>query len=104
MPSWTTVTFLQPFSSTPLVFALPTTGGGDPSSVPFMDVGLRNVTPGSFEVPLERAESTAGSVTLPERIAILAIDNLANVSFVDALGSQARPQSLATAANIQIQG
>lgn len=202
VPGWTTVSFLQPFSSTPLVFALPTTDGSDPStlrirnvspsgfqvvqveptandgqhvamptaylaiepgshvlpdgsrilafahsttsfanrfltttwdplvfpspfsavpvmlssiqttnnesgtpptsaSVPFMDVGLRNVTPSSFQVTLERAESTAGSVTTPERIAILAIDNLANTSFVDALGTGVQLQSLATAANIQ---
>jgi hypothetical protein len=202
VPSWTTVTFLQPFSSTPLVFALPTTDGSDPStlrirnitpsgfqvvqveptandgphaamptaylaiqpgdhvlpdgsrilafehsttsfanrfltttwdplvfpspfgavpamlgsiqttnnesgtpptssSVPFMDVGLRNVTPSSFQVTLERAESTAGSVTIPERIAILAIDNLANASFVDTFGNGVQLQSLATAANIR---
>jgi len=202
VPSWTTVTFLQPFPGTPLVFALPTTDGGDPStlrirnvtpsgfqvvqvepsandgphvamptaylaiepgdhllpdgsrilafehsttsfanrllttawdplafpssfsavpamlgsiqttnnesgtppstsSVPFMDVGLQNVTPSSFQVTLERAESTAGSVTIPERIAILAIDNLANISFVDAFGTAVQLQSLATTANIQ---
>ncbi|MDJ0758854.1 MAG: hypothetical protein QNJ19_05605 [Woeseiaceae bacterium] len=201
-PSWTSVTFLQPFSSTPLVFALPTTDGSDPStlrirnvttsgfqvlqvepsandgphvamptaylaiepgdhvlpdgsrvvafehvttsfaarfistawdsltfptafsttpamlgsiqtinnesgnppntsSIPFMDVGLRNITTSSFQVTLERAESSAGSVTTPERIAILAIDNAANTTFVDAFSNTIQLQSLRTPANIQ---
>ena len=66
-----------------------------------MDVGLNNVTPSSFQVTLERAESIAGSVTAPERIAILAIDNAVDVSFVDAFGSAVQLQSLATVMNIQ---
>lgn len=202
VPTWTTVTFLQAFDTTPLVFALPTTDGGDPStlrirnvtttgfevvqvepnandgphvamstaylaiepgdhllpdgsrvlafehstssfanrlisttwdtlsfpsafsaapamlgsiqtmnnesqtppatsSVPFMDVGLRNVSTLAFQVTLERAESTAGTVSSAERIALLAIDNLANTSFVDAFSTAVQLQSLATAANIQ---
>ena len=66
-----------------------------------MDVGLNNVTSSSFQVTLERAESVAGSVTIPERIAILAIDNAVNAAFVDSLGNAVQLQSLATAANIQ---
>ena len=105
--TWDPVVFPSSFSATPAMLAsIQTTNnesGKPPNSpsAPFMDVGLRSVTAGSFQVTLERAESTAGSVTTPERIAILAIDNLANASFVDAFGTAVQLQSLATAANIQ---
>ena len=105
--TWDPIVFPSAFSATPAMLASIQTmnneSGSPPnsSSSPFMDVGLRNVTSGSFQVTLERAESTAGSVTTPERIAIVAVDNLANASFVDAFGTAVQLQSLATAANIQ---
>jgi len=105
--SWDSLVFPTPFSSAPAMLgSIQTTNNesGSPpraSSVPFMETGLRNITPGAFQVTLERAESTAGSVTSPERIAILAIDNLANASFVDGFGTAVELQSLATASNIQ---
>lgn len=105
--TWDPVVFPAPFAAAPAMLAsiqtLSNESGTPPntSSAPFMDVGLRSVTAGSFQVTLERAESTAGSVTSPERIAILAIDNLANASFVDTFGTAVQLQSLATAPNIQ---
>lgn len=105
--TWDPLFFPSPFTTTPAVLgSIQTTNNesGTPpstSSVPFMDVGLRNVTSSSFQVTLERAESVAGSVTTPERIAILAIDNGVNASFVDTLGTSVRLQSLATIANVQ---
>ena len=45
VPAWTNVTFLRSFSSTPLVFALPTTDGSDPATV-----RIRNVTPSGFQI------------------------------------------------------
>ncbi len=105
--AWDTVTFPLPFSATPAMLASIQTvnneSGTPPNSpsAPFMDVGLQNVSTGFFQVTLERAESVAGSVTIPERIGLLAIDNLTNASFVDAFGTAVQLQSLATAANIQ---
>lgn len=105
--TWDTVTFPLPFGATPAMLAsIQTTNnetGAPPStsSIPFMDVGLQNVSTGFFQVTLERAESTAGSVTTPERIGLLAIDNFTNASFVDSFGSAVQLQSLMTAANIQ---
>ncbi len=105
--TWDPVVFPAPFGAAPAMLASIQTANnesGSPpnaSSAPFMDVGLRSITSGSFQVTLERAESTAGSVTTPERIGILAIDDLANASFVDAFGTAVQLQSLATASNIQ---
>ena len=44
-PAWTSVTFIRPFQSTPLVFALPTTDGSDPSTL-----RIRNITAAGFQV------------------------------------------------------
>ena len=43
--AWTSVTFLQPFDSPPLVFALPTNDGSDPATL-----RIRNVTATGFEI------------------------------------------------------
>lgn len=45
VPGWTTVTFLEPFDTRPLVFVLPTNQGSDPATI-----RLRNVTTTGFEV------------------------------------------------------
>jgi len=45
IPSWTSVTFLEPFDARPIVFVLPTNQGSDPSTI-----RLRNVTTTGFEV------------------------------------------------------
>lgn len=105
--TWDTVFFPTAFAGTPAVIAQIQTIANESlappstSSAPFMDVGLRNVGSTSLQVTLERAESTAGSVTVAERIGIIAIDSGANVSFTDALGSSIVLQALATASNIQ---
>ncbi|MBT8098098.1 MAG: H-type lectin domain-containing protein, partial [Gammaproteobacteria bacterium] len=44
-PAWTSVTFQQPFATTPLVFALPTNQGSDPATL-----RIRNVSTVGFEV------------------------------------------------------
>ena len=44
-PTWTSVTFIRPFSTRPVVAVLPTTNGGDP-----MTLRIRNVTTTGFEV------------------------------------------------------
>lgn len=105
--TWDNVTFSAPFVTPPAVLGsiqtMANESGSPPStsSVPFMDVGIRNVTATGMQVTLERAESIAGSVTSQERIAILAIQNLANVSFVDSSSTQVQLQSLATPTNIR---
>jgi hypothetical protein len=105
--TWDTVALPSPFSATPaLLGSIQTTVNETltppaTSSAPFMDVGIRNLGTTSVQVTLDRMESTAGGTPLlPERIALLAIDNLANLSFVDAFGSAVVLQSLATPRNI----
>lgn len=44
-PTWTTITFIRPFSTRPVVAVLPTTNGGDP-----MTLRVRNVTTTGFDV------------------------------------------------------
>lgn len=106
-PRWDNISFTASFSGTPAVLGgiqtVANESGTPPSSpsVPFMDVGIRNVSSNNFQVTLERAESSNGSVTVNETIAILAIDDQVNLSFTDAFGSSIVLQSLRTASNIQ---
>ena len=105
--TWDTRTFPSAFSATPAVLAQIQTmnneSGTPPnsSSIPFMDVGIRNVSAGSLQVTLERAESTAGTVSSPERIGLLAADGGFSLTFVDQFANSINLQSLATSANIQ---
>jgi len=105
--NWDTVVFPVAFSTTPAVLGSTQTvaneTGTPPTtpSTPFMDVGIRNVGTTGLQVTLERAESAAGTVTAPERIALLAIDNNTVESFVDVNANTVRLQALLTPANIR---
>ena len=106
-PRWDSISFTTSFSGTPAVLgSIQTVANetGNPpatASVPFMEVGIRNVSSNSMQVTLERAESQNGSVTLNETIAFLVIDDQVNFSFTDMFGSSIVLQSLLTASNIQ---
>lgn len=105
--TWDTVAFPSAFAGAPAVVAQIQTMTNESqsppgtSSAPFMDVGIQNVNAGSMQVTLERAESTAGSVTVSERIGIVAVQNGMDFSFTDAFSSSVRLQSLLTTVNIQ---
>ncbi len=105
--TWDTVGFPSGFSGTPAIVAQIQSTANESqspptnSSVPFMDVGIRNVTAGTLQVTLERAESTAGSVTFNERIGIIAVQNSLNLSFTDAFSNTIQLQSLLTPTNIR---
>ncbi|MGI9270378.1 MAG: hypothetical protein ACR2QT_01285 [Woeseiaceae bacterium] len=105
--TWDVVGYPSAFGASPAVLAsiqtMANESGTPPgtSSVPFMDVAIQNVSTSTMQVSLERAESVAGVVAFSERIGLLVVDNLANVSFVDSLGVAAQLQSLATPVNIQ---
>ena len=71
------------------------------SSIPFMDVGIQNVSAASLQVTLERAESTSGTISTSERIGIIAIENNTDLSFVDSFGTNARLQGVLTSDNIR---
>ena len=104
--TWQGVSFPAPFAAAPAVVAqiqtMANESGSPPttSSIPFLDVAMQNVTAGSLQLALERAESTTGSVSSAERVGIVAIDNPANISFVDSFGTSIVLQALATADNI----
>jgi len=105
--TWDTVAFPSIFPGTPAIVAqiqtMNSESGTPPStsSIPFMDTGIRNVTTASFQVTLERAESTTGTVSSAERIGVIAIENNTDLSFVDSLGTNARIQGFLTADNIR---
>ena len=105
--TWDNVAFPIAFPATPAVLASIQTvaneSGNPPatSSIPFMDVGIRNVSTTGLQSTLERAESTAGTVTVGERIAILAIENGTNISFVDMFSNQVLLQAITTPRNIR---
>ena len=105
--TWDNFTFPAPFSATPVILAgIQTVNNetGNPpatSSIPFMDVGIRNVTTTGLQSTLERAESTAGTVNTPEVIAILAVDNGLITPFIDQFGNRIQFQTYLTPNNIR---
>ncbi|MEM7431105.1 MAG: hypothetical protein AAF351_04095 [Pseudomonadota bacterium] len=105
--TWDTVPYPSPFTATPAILAqiqtVASESGTPPatSSIPFMDAGIRNVGTGTFQTTLDRVESTAGMVSSPETIAILAIDAGTDITFVDALQNSIQLQSLRTPNNVR---
>lgn len=76
---WDSIALMPGFPAAPaVVAALQTTrneSASPPStsSIPFIDVAIRNVTAASLQVSIERAESTNGSVSIAEDIAIVGL-------------------------------
>ena len=105
--SFDTVFYGTAFSGTPVVIAQIQTMANEsqspPSneSVPFMDVGIQNVGTSQMQVTLERAESTAGSVSSNERIGLVVFEDGVDITFTDAFFSTIRLQSLLTPDNIE---
>ena len=105
--TWDIVNFPSSFNSAPAVIAGIQTVLNEQqsppmtSSIPFMDVALRNINSNRVQVSLERAETTAGSVVFAERIGIIAIERTVNFTFTDAFASTVRLQSLQTPRNIR---
>ena len=102
-----TLSLVPGFPSPPaIVTGLQTTRNetGNPpstSSIPHIGVAVRNVTASSLQLSIERAESTSGSVTQSEDIAVIAIDSAVNVNFLDSLGTSINFQALVTPNNIE---
>ncbi len=77
---WETVNFTTPFDDSPAILAMVQTvnneSGSPPaqSSVPWLVTAVEDVRSDRFDLALERAESTAGSVDQPETVGYLAIE------------------------------
>ncbi len=90
--SWHQVSFNVPFANAPIVVATIQTMNNEAgeagqlppavSSVPFLDVAIRNITTTGFQVAMERSEIADGSVVTPETIGYMAME-AATGSFVD---------------------
>ncbi|MEM1264122.1 MAG: hypothetical protein AAGH76_17115 [Pseudomonadota bacterium] len=105
--TWDAVAFAAPFGGVPaVVTALQTVRNESAtppatSSTPLLAVAVRNVSSIGFDVALERAESTAGTVSLTETIGIVAIDNNTTVTLLDTGGNSVELQALVTPNNIE---
>lgn len=71
------------------------------SSIPWLGVALRNVGASSFQISLERAESVSGSVSAPETIGVIAVQNFANTSFADQNGMSVQLQGVRSGNSIR---
>ncbi len=104
--TWQSVSFPAVFPSSPAVLTQIQTTTNEAlnppasSAEPFMDVSLQNLGPASAQITLERAESIAGTLTTPESVAVLAIEDQANVSFVDSSGTAVQLQAILTPDNV----
>lgn len=105
--TWDTLAFPAAFNATPAIVAQIQTMANEANalpgnpSVPFMDVGVRNVNTATMQVTLERAESPAGAVNVAETIGIIAVESAANASFTDFFGASVTLQTMRTPANVR---
>ncbi|MEL7312540.1 MAG: hypothetical protein AAFN07_13595 [Pseudomonadota bacterium] len=104
--TWGSLSFIDAFPSPPAVLAnLQTTRNetGNPpntSATPFIATAIRNVSNSGLELAIERAESTAGSITTSEDIGVVAIADSASVNFISSSNSPVLFQSTRSADSI----
>ena len=100
---WDTVSFTEPFTNTPAVLAMIQTMNNESSnppgesSVPWLTSAVSGVGQSSFDIALERSESSAGSINSQETIGYFAIDSNRSGQ----LTPQINFESLVTNRNIQ---
>ena len=105
--NWASATLTAGFTTAPAIVAAIQTrrneSGTPPatSSIPFVAVAMRAVQASGFDFALERAESTAGTVTSTETIGFVATDAFAAVTLADTSGNTATLAALVTANNIE---
>ncbi|MEM6886299.1 MAG: autotransporter-associated beta strand repeat-containing protein, partial [Verrucomicrobiota bacterium] len=88
------VTFREDYSAAPAVLAQIQTDNNETRNVPaqtsqpWLTSQVQNVTTSGFDLSLERSETSSGSITTAEQVAILALQNTTSGgSFVDDNGS-----------------
>lgn len=78
--SWDSVTFGTPFSATPVLMTMiqslnnETNALPGETSSPWMTSAVRQLNASGFDVALDRAETTSGSISSAERVGYVAID------------------------------
>lgn len=69
-------------------------------AVPALDVAARNIDTNSAQIALEYAETTAGTISTPERVAYLAMADNTTANFLDATGASRSLQAIRSADSI----
>ncbi len=78
--SWDSVSFSSGFSASPIILGTIQTLNNEVSTLPgaasspWMTVAIRNVDSNGFQMALDRAETSVGSITVDETVAYLAVD------------------------------
>lgn len=103
--SWRSISYYSSFSSTPVVFSqiqstANETSGPAGRSVPWMTSTQRNVDSSGFNLSLDRAETSNGSITVDETVAYLAIEAGVIADYIDIEGNQIKSEALTTPDNI----
>ena len=103
--TWRSVNYLTSFSSTPVVFSqLQTTANETAApagrSVPWITTTQRNVGSAGFDLSLDRAETSNGSITVDETVAYLAIEAGVIADYIDIEGNDIKSEAVTTPDNI----
>ena len=100
-----TVSFARSKNTDPVVLVQVQSANNEPGLVPgtpsspWLTAVVEDVTPGGFDVALERSE-TSGPLTAPEEIAWFAMDGNVSLVFPDASGNDVDARSALGAANV----
>ncbi len=104
--SWNTLSYRTGFSNPPIILAqvqsMANESGTPPggASIPWLGTTIRNVTTGSFQLALDRAEVTAGNITTDETIAYVAITSNVTNSIIDSSNNSVMFETILSADNI----
>jgi len=104
--SWNTLSYRTGFSNPPIILAqvqsMANESGNPPggASIPWLGTTIRNVTTGSFQLALDRAEVIAGNITTDETIAYVAITSNVTNSIIDSSNNSVMFETIRSADNI----
>lgn len=104
--SWRSISYYGSFSSTPVVFSQIQTAANETiaptgRSVPWMTSTQRNVNSSGFDLSLERAETSSGSIMVDETVAYLAIEAGVIADYIDIEGNDIKSEAVTTPDNIE---
>ena len=104
---WDNITISPAFSSAPVMLSMIQSLANEnstlpgASSSPWMTAHMRNVEAGSFDIALDRAETSDGSITDSETIGYLAVDSAVSGTIVDTSCQSVSYQTINTGDNVE---
>lgn len=106
-PSWDNISFSTAFNNTPILLSTIQGVANESASLPsspsspWITTAIRSVTNSDFDISLERAETSTGTISTDEAIAYLAVEGDIQSNFIDINCSSVQYETLLTSKSIK---